>query len=317
MADGGIYLDNKTILHKADLALSTLQSDGGYLLPVQSAKFIRILIDESKIMKLATVTPMKAPKQPINKIRFASRILRPGQEATQLAEADRAKPDLTALELDAKLFKAEVHLSNEVLEDSIERDELRQTIMQLMGEAISRDMDEIIVQGDTSSGDAYLAQFDGLLKQVTSNIVNAGGQSPNKTIWRDMLKTMPSAFLRNKRLMRYFTSVDAEIMYRDSISDRQTNSGDNALNSDAPCGYSGIPVVDVPLFPENLGLGGDETAAVLTDPKNINVGVWRNIRFETDKNISKGVVIIVATMRFDMKLIEETAAVKAVEIAVS
>lgn len=317
MADGAIYMDNKTILHKADLALATLQTDGGYLQGPQSAKFIRILIDESKIMKLATVTPMRAPKQPINKIRFATRILRPGQEATQLPEADRARPELSDLELDAKLFKAEVHLSNEVLEDSIERDELRQTIMQLMGEAISRDMDEIIIQGDTSSGDVFLAQFDGLLKQVTSNIVNNGGDYPTKSVFRDMLKSIPSPFLRNKRLMRYFTSVDAEIMYRDSISDRQTNMGDSALNSEAPVGYSGIPVVDVPLFPENLGLGGNETAIVLTDPKNINVGVWRNIRFETDKNISKGVVIIVATMRFDMKLIEETAAVKAIEVAVS
>lgn len=317
MADGAIYMDNKTILHKADLALATLQTDGGYLLPVQSQKFIRILIDESKVMKLATVTAMKAPKQPINKIRFASRILRPGQEATQLPEADRAKPDLSDLELDAKLFKAEVHLSNEVLEDSIERDELRQTIMQLMGEAISRDMEEIIIQGDTASTDAYLAQFDGLLKQVTSNIVNAGGATPNKTIWRDMLKTMPSPFLRNKRMMRFFTSTDAEIEYRDSISDRMTGSGDRALETDAPVGYSGIPVVDVSLFPENLGVGGNETAAVLTDPRNINVGIWRNIRFETDKNISKGVVIIVATMRFDMKLIEETAAVKAIGISVA
>lgn len=316
MADGGIYLDNKTILHKADLALATLQTDGGYLLPVQSAKFIRILIDESKVMKLATVTPMRAPKQPINKIRFATRILRPGQEATQLAEADRARPELSDLELDAKLFKAEVHLSNEVLEDSIERDELRQTIMQLMGEAISRDMDEIIVQGDVASGDAYLSQFNGLLKQVTSNIVDVNGATPTKSVFRDMLKVMPSAYLRNKRMMRYFTSVDAEIMYRDSIADRFTNLGDSALSSDAPVGYSGIPVVDVPLFPENLGVGGNETAAVLTDPKNINVGVWRNIRFETDKNISKGVVIIVATMRFDMKLIEESAAVKAVELRV-
>jgi hypothetical protein len=45
-------------------------------------------------------------------------------EATALSDADRAKPDVSFLELDAQLFKAEVHLSDEVLEDNIERGEL-------------------------------------------------------------------------------------------------------------------------------------------------------------------------------------------------
>ena len=316
MADGAI-MSNKSILEKADMTLQDLQTDGGLLLPEQAGKLIRILIDKSVLMGQATVTPMKSPKQQMNKIRFASRILRAGQESVALSEADRSKPDLSQVELDAKLFKAEVRLTNESLEDSIERGELRQTIMEEMGLALSRDMEEIIVQGDTASADPTLAQFDGLIKQVTSNIVNAGGVPANKTLWRDMLKTMPSPFLRDKRMLRFFTSNDAELDYRDSISDRQTASGDNALNNDAPVGYSGIQVADVPLFPENLGVGTNETVAILTHPKNINVGIWRNIRFETDKNISQGVVVIVATLRFDMKLIEETAAVKGIGITVA
>lgn len=315
MADGAV-MDNKTILQKADLALADLLSSGGLLQPAQSAKFIRILIDESRIMKMATVTPMRSPKQLIEKIKFGSRILRPGQEATALAEADRGKPNLGKVELDAKLFKAEVRLDNEVLEDSIERGELRQTIMQLMGERIAVDMDELLVRGDTASGDAYLATMDGMLKSATSNLVNAGGDSLHKGILRDMLKVMPSPFLRNKASMRYLTSVDAELDYRDSIADRATAAGDDALKNAAPVGYSGIPLVDVPLFPENLGGGSNETNVLLTDPKNVNVGIWRQISVETDKDISAGVLIIVATLRFDFKYIEETAVVKTTAVAV-
>ena len=73
----------------------------------------------------------------IEKIRFAARVLRPGQEATALAVADRSEPNLTKVELDAKLYKAEVRLSDEVLEDSIERNQLRQTVMTLMAERIA------------------------------------------------------------------------------------------------------------------------------------------------------------------------------------
>lgn len=308
--------DNRSLLAKADLTLADLTTDGGLLAPAQAKKFMRILINESVVMNQATVVPMKSHKQEINKIRFAGRVLRAGQEAKALTAAERAKPDLTQTELDAQLFKAEVRLDNEVLEDSIEGGSLRQTIMTLMGEAISRDMDEIIVQGDTASADTFLAKFDGILKQATSNVVNHGGARTNKTLWKNMLKAMPSEFLRNKRAMRFLTSIDSELDYRDFIADRGTVLGDKFLEQEAPINYSGIPVIDVPLFPENLG-AGDKTNAVLTDPKNINVGIWRQIRIETDKLVSEGVLIIVATLRFDMKYAEETAVVKATEILVS
>jgi hypothetical protein len=303
-------------LQKADLALSDLTTDGGLLQPAQAKKFMRILINESVVMNQATVVPMKSHKQEINKIRFAGRVLRAGQEAVALAAADRAKPDLSQTELDAQLFKAEVRLDNEVLEDSIEGGTLKQTIMTLMGEAISRDMDEVIIQGDTASADTFLAQLDGILKQATSNVVDHGGARTNKTLWKNMLKAMPSEFLRNKRSMKFWTSVDSELDYRDFIADRGTVLGDKFLEGDAPINYSGIQVGDVPLFPETLG-AGDKTNTILTDPKNVNVGIWRQIRIETDKLISEGVFIIVATMRFDVKYAEETAVVKGIEVLVS
>jgi hypothetical protein len=44
--------------------------------------------------------------------------------------------------------------------------------------------------------------------------------------------------------------------------------------------------------------------------------VWRKIRIETDKDISAGELIIVATLRFDVKYAIEDAVVKAVNVAV-
>ncbi len=307
---------NRTILEKADLALGDLTADGGILQPAQAMRFIRILIDKSVIMNMATVTPMKSPKQLIEKIRFGSRILRAGQEATALPAGDRSKPDLSKVELDAQLFKAEIRLSDETLEDSIERDQLKNTIMQLMSESIARDMDEVIVKGDTASADNFLAQFDGMLKAATSNVVVGGGVAINKTIFKNMLKTMPSEFLRQKSTMKYLTSVDARIDYADLVADRATGAGDKHLEDDVDPRYSGVPILDVPLFPEDLGGGTDETNVILTDPKNINVGVWRKIKLETDKLVSEGVLLIVATMRFDFKYTEETAVVKATGIKV-
>ena len=255
--------DNRSILHKADLALSDLLTDGGLLVPEQAQRFLRILIKKSVIMGMSTVEPMKSPKKEVDKIRFASRILRAGQSGQALSAADRSKPDLSKVELDSKLFKAEVRLNNEVLEDSIERGNLRNTVMQLMTQAVSRDMEDVLVNGDTASADPFLAQFDGILKQATSNVVNAGGVRLNKSILRDLLRAMPTEFLVNKLDMRYMTSVDAEIDYRDTLTDRATPGGDSALgafvNNEATIGYTGVPVVAVPLFPENLGGGANTT----------------------------------------------------------
>lgn len=308
------YLSNRTILEKADLALADLTAGGGILKPAQAQKFMRLLIKESVLMKMATVIPMASPKQQISKIKFGSRILRPGQEATALALADRAKPDLSSVDLDAQLFKAEVRLSDEVLEDSIERGELRQTIMEMMAEAISRDMEEVLINGDTVSVDPFLAVMDGVLKQATSNVVDAAGAPISKTLLQSMLKTLPSEHLRDKKAMRFMTSVDAELDYRNTLADRATVAGDRLLESDTPVLHGGVPVQPVPLFPENLGAGNDQTAIVLCNPKNIHVGIWRQIRLESDRDISEGTLKIVATLRFDVKYAEEQGVAKAINV---
>lgn len=309
--------ENRTLLQKADLALSDLTTNGGLLQPAQAQKFIRVLIDQSVVLPMATVVPMKSYKQIVEKIRFAGRVLRAGSEGVALAAADRAKPTTGKVELDAKLFKAEVRLNNEVLEDNIERQQLRQTIMTMLAEAISRDIDEIAIKGDTTSTDVTLAQFNGVLKQATSNVVDAGTTKLGKSLLRDMIKAMPKPFLRNKKSLKFLTSIDAEIDYRDSLSDRSTPLGDKKLEEDDAVQYSGIEVIPVPLMPENLGVGTNCTNVILTDPKNINFGIWRQIRVETDKLVSEGVLIIVASLRMDVKYAEETAVVKGINVKVA
>ena len=308
------YTDNRTILQKADLALADLTVGGGLLKPAQAQKFMRLLIKDSPLMQLATVVPMASPKQQISKIKFGSRVLRPGQEATPLGAGDRAKPDLSQVELDAKLFKAEVRLSDEVLEDSIERGELRQTIMEMMAEAISRDMEDVLINGDTLSADPFLAVMDGVLKQATSNVVDAGGNHISKNLLRDVLKTVPSEHLRDKKAMRFLTSVDADLDYRNSLAERATAVGDRLLEGDTPVLYSGVPLQPIPLFPETLGATGDQTSLLLCNPKNIHVGIWRNIRIESARDISEGTLKIVATLRFDVKFAEEPGVAKAINV---
>ncbi len=310
-------MDNRTLLEKADLALADITAGGGILLPAQAQKFMRLLIKQSVLMQMATVVPMPAPKYQVAKVKFGSRILRPGKEGVALAPADRSKPELSFLELDAQLFKAEVQLTDEVLEDNIERGELRQTILEMIAEAAGRDMEEIIINGDKTSADPFLATLDGILKQSSSHVVDAGGALLTKNILRDMLKLLPAEYLRDKKAMMFLMSVDGDLEYRNGLAERATVGGDKFLEEDAPVLYSGVPVVPIPLFPDNLGPTGNNSVALLCNPKNIHVGIWRQIRVETFRDIAAGVLRIVATLRFDCKYSEELASAKAVNLGVA
>lgn len=311
---GDIMNRNRTLLEKADLAIADLTTGGGILKPAQAQRFMRLLIKQATLMPLCTVVPMAAPKQQISKIRLGQRVLRPGQEATALTQAQRTSPDLSAVELDAKLFKGEVRLSDETLDDNIEKGDLRQTILQLMAEAIARDMEELIINGDTTSADPFLATLDGILKQAQSHVVDAAGAPLTQDVLLDLLTTIPSEQLRDKKAMRLFTAVDAELRYRNRLANRNTVAGDRFLEEDTPVVYSGVPVAPIPLFPENMGPAQTDTNVLLTNPKNIHVGIWRQIRIESAREISEGVVKTVATLRFDVKYADELGVAKAVRV---
>lgn len=302
---------NHTLLAKADLALADLVS-AGELLPEQAKAFIQLAIRQSVLLKLCRVIPMKSAKHREAKVRFAGRVLKPGTEAAALAIGQRSRPNLGEVELDAKLFKAEAAWSKEVLEDQIEGGTFQTTVMEALSKAIARDMEAVAIQGDTASADALLAVFNGLLVQATTNVVAAGGAALTRTHLRDMLKTMPEEFAEDPGLA-FFTTRQARQDYWDSVAGRATPLGDQALLklTGQSVQYSDVPVVRVPEFP----VSGGTTNVLLASPKdNILVGVHRKIELETDKDIRAGQIFAVASVRFHVRYMEETAVVKATGI---
>ena len=112
--------DNKELLTKADVVVADLAS-GGLLTTAQSNAFIRKLLVQPTILPQTRVIVMNTPKEEINKIQFASRIMHPAVEATALGAGDRSKPDFTRLTLTTKETMAEVRIPYSVIEDNIER----------------------------------------------------------------------------------------------------------------------------------------------------------------------------------------------------
>lgn len=303
-------LSNKSIIEKADIAVSDLVSGGGYLNPIQANVFIRMLIDQPTIINEIRTVPMNAPKMEINKIGFTSRIMRAAPASgTALAAASRAKPTTDKVTLTTKEVIAEIHIPYDVLEDNIERGNLEDTIMSLLTERAALDLEELIITGDTASSDTYLAVLSGILKQATSNIVDytSAPAAISKIIFKDGLKAMPNKYLRNRAAMNFYVSPDTETEYADSLANRQTPFGDQKITGWTPNYAYGVQVKPAALMPNDK--------YIFTYPKNIIFGVQRQIMIETDRDIRSRVLIVVLTMRIDLVYEEEEAVVKCIGLA--
>lgn len=308
-------MSNSEVIHKADTVLNDLLVGGGYLQPAQARKFLRLAIDRSVIMPQASVIPMPRPSMLIDKIRFATRILRAGTEAQSLPVSERSKPTFTQVQLDTHLMKAEVRLSSEVLEDNIEQKSFKDTLLQLIAERTALDLEDLIINGDTGSADPFYKQFDGLMAAITTNTYDHASATMSKLATKSAIKTMPSEFIQDRNLLRMFYHINADTDFRDLIAERATLYGDEMMKTNRPVVQYAIPHVPVPKIVDDGGTPALSEAAFL-DPKNMQIGFWRQIQIETDKDISAGVLIIVVTLRMGMVLAHEPATVKVINIAV-
>lgn len=310
---------NEDLIRKADLALSDLSTGGGLLNPEQTDRFIRTLIDAPTILSRCRVVTMNAPQRKINKIGFGSRILRVAVSATPLSAADRAKPDLSKVELNTKEVIATVYIPYDVIEDNIEGGNitvpptsgaggLHDTIVTLMAERAALDLEELAIMGDSASADPYLALQEGFLKLSTANVVAAGG-TMTKTVLKNAVKAMPDKYLRNRAELTHFVSVDNETEYRDTYANRQTALGDSMLQGTSPIYAYGSQVVGVPLMPQAYDL--------FTNPMNLIFGFQRRITIEYDKDIEARIFKIVLTARVALAIEEVNAVVKVTGITAS
>ncbi len=310
-------LKQREVLAKADLAVSNLTNDGGLMLATQAKKFMRLVIDESVFLQDVTFVPMSANTYRIDQAKFGSRVLRKANAGQPLVEGDRSKPDLSKVEITTQEFMGEVDLFDEVLEDNIEGPAFQDTILQMVAEAVSRDIEEVALLGDTASGDQYLAAFDGFVKMITSNTFDAQDTKTSKATWREMLRALPNRYMRNKADYVIYTSVDSAADYFDTLTNRVGDQADKDLRNGGDAGWWSIPVRPIPLLPENVGTGTHCCTPLMLDPKNAHVGMQRKVRMETDRDIRARAVIIVITVRFGCKYREEQATVKATNVKVN
>lgn len=318
-------MSNKELLQKADMVLADI-SGAGLLNPEQANLFIRKLLVQPVMLGQVRRVVMNAPQRKVNKISFASRILRNAavdapmtSGGSALSAGNRSKPTTEQIQLNTKEVIAEINLPYDVIEDNIERGNigartdvggtaagggLVDTIMALIAERAAVDLEELALFGDTGSADSYLATTDGYLKKLSgAQVLDAGNAPISRRILTDGMKQMLSQYRRNRAGLAHFVSTEAEIDYRETIAQRETVVGDSQTQGTSTVYAAGAPVVGV-------GQLAGTNKGILTDPLNLLFGIQRQISIETDKEIRERRYVIVLTARIDFQIEETLAAVK-------
>ncbi len=297
---------SKELSRKADLALSDLSTNGGLLNAEQNSTFIRNVIDQPTIIRECRTIQMNGPQREMAKIGFGSRMLKAARQSTNRAlnESERTVQDGSKIELNTSEVIAEIRLPYETLEDNIEKGGMQATILALIAERAALDLEELIIQGDTSlsGSDAFLGLQDGVLKKLVSNVVNGLDLGITSDLFNNTVKALPTRFRRSRANMGFYLPSDVEQDYRNEQAKRGTALGDATLTGEAPLRLFGSRAKGIAMLPSDAGF--------FTHPKNILFGMQRNVRIETDKDISAREIIIVLTARVAVEVEEELAAVR-------
>jgi HK97 family phage major capsid protein len=294
---------NKSIIEKADMAVSDLTS-GGLLMPEQADRFVEIIIAQPTILAEARIVRMGGPKRYIDKMGFGSRILRAAPSSgSALSSSERSKPDLGKVELSTKELIAEVRIPYDVLEDNIEKANFEDTLLTQIAKRTALDLEEWALLADTDSLDTFLALTDGILELVpAANQVDGSAiTSVTKEIFKQAVMHLPAQYAREIQAMRHYVSHQVETEYRDVLADRASALGDEKVVGRTPCYAFGAPVIPCALMPN--------PKLLLVHPKNILFGIQRDISIETDRDITTRSLIVVVTIRCDIKLEQPEAAV--------
>ncbi|MER3439305.1 MAG: phage major capsid protein [Chloroflexota bacterium] len=316
-------------LEKATFTTADLRPPGGgYLSPQQAREFLRVAISYTTITKEARYEDSDSPLFEIPRISFGNRILRPGSEGARLGDPDRVKPETRLVTLSTVLVKGEVPITDEVLEDNIERARLADTIMEMLAEAVGRDLEELFIKGDTArtaTEDQYLKLLDGLIKQAQAAAEAVKLDASTITTYDDLfgriVESMPAQYRRSYPDLRLYVPVKHRDGYQRALAARGTGLGDQATvtNLATQLAFRGIPLREVPLMSGTSNVNGASVDyskfALLTNPQNIVVGFHRRVRVERFRDPREGSMSIVVTARADVKLADPNGVVLAHSIA--
>ena len=301
-------LQKPVYVQKADMALSDIVS-GGKLVADQRKQFILVNIKGQVVMSRIRVTTMSRESEQIPKMTtFGTQVWHPGTESQALTLAQRVKPGFDLVTLTSKEVVCQVDYPRYVLADQVEGPAFHNTLIGYLGLHTKRDFENLIINGDTTSTNTLLAMFDGMLADATSNTYGAGGVALSSDILATTISTMPAEYRVQPNLL-FLTNPVACDAYAAELEARVGAAADARMAGGGQLSFRGRPVIEVPLFPDTLGLTTDQTDVWYGDPKQFIFAFHENVEMQSEYNIRERVWTVVVTARVAQSYEHEPAVV--------
>jgi len=287
---------------------------GGELNRGQFDQFFTEVQDQTMLLDQVRFAPLDRPKQQIDKIGVGTRLLRESTEATD--DGNDNDVNTGTVELDTTKVELPWELSQETVEDTIERKNTAQRILNLFTQQMGVDLEDLAINGDDANADDFLGIEDGWLT-IAQNRVPAdqqydhGGAGIDKEVFDELIRAMPDKFKRTQNIPVLISSSQKQA-FKDYLTDRASSAGDAMLmTGEEPTPY-GYMLLSPPGWPDDK--------VMFTPPQNLIYGVQRDVRLrvtqEGESVVKKDLYAIYNLLaRIDYEIEDENGVTIATNIA--
>jgi hypothetical protein len=176
-----------------------------------------------------------------------------------------------------------------------------------MARQTANDLDDLFINGNTSSSNTLLKALDGFTKlaKASGNVVDEAGNNVSRATYDRILRNLPTKYLQRRNELKFFSGAG---LVQDTIYSLGDPNSATAATAGAPAPMSqvgemaflqgsmranggpgstglspfGIGLVEVPLMPETVagdysGAAGSHGHVELTFPNNRIIGIHRDI----------------------------------------
>jgi len=183
------------------------------------------MFDATVIGKVARTVRMKSDTAEIDRMSVGEKLMKLATEADNTAV--NSAVTFSKISLTTKKLRMDWELSTESLEDNIEGADLEDHIARLMATQAGNDIEDVILNGDTSlSSDALYKSFDGVVKKAKASgrVVDAAGAAVSREVFNKALKAMPRKYKQRRGDLRFLagSNLIQDFLYANSIGTNQT-----------------------------------------------------------------------------------------------
>lgn len=306
------------------------------LQPRKFNRFVRQMEHDAVVIPEARFMAMTSDKEDIDRIGFSGRIVTAGRDDSNvkvvIADGSEAEPSTFTNQLSAQEIQAVAALSDDALRKNIERGNFDDTLVDLIGEAAGRDVEEFALLSDTDipfGTDALLSKTDGWIDLAAQRVyggTTAGFPTPDfvstdaEDIFNTALNALPKQFFKTPGQFRFYVPYRIYDLWVETVVARQTGLGDSVIQSGRAVPWKGIPVVYTPMLERSAALPDSMDAtiardriegevALLANPSMMAWGVFHEITLETDRRPRDRQTDFVLTMEGDAHYEDENSAV--------